>query len=137
VVESSDFPAPAVVGIEIGQLGAQKQRLQLIEATIETAHVVMVFLLRAVVSQHADTLGEKGVVRGDSAGITKRAALLAGIEAERSRMPDAADRPALVARAVSLRRILQYLQSAVLGQREDGIHVRGVTVEMYGYDRAR
>src|SRR6266700_3830223 len=77
--------APALIpGIEVPQLDAQHSRLKLVQAGVDTHHLVFVFARRSMVSQHADPIGNVRRIRGDGACVSIGAKVLRRVETEGS-----------------------------------------------------
>ena len=84
------------------------------EPAVAALHVVVVLHALAVVAEQLDALGQIRAVRRDRAAVAISAEVLAGIEAERADVADAADALALVFGAVGLTRIFDDLEAATL-----------------------
>src|SRR4051812_45288923 len=78
-------------GFEVAQLDRENCCLQTIEAAVETGDRVKVMrsFLPAVIRESTNRLAQRPVVRGNGAPVAERAEVLAGIEAECRRPPEA------------------------------------------------
>ena len=136
VVVARGQPAAMLVpGIEPWQLDAQEGRLHLVEPRIEAALQVHVFHPAAVVAQHAQPLGQLGIVGGDRAAVAEGAEILGRKETVRAGMAERAGPPSAHLGALRLRHVLDHFQPVLVGQRHDGVHVGRLAVEMDRHDR--
>ena len=77
-----------------------------------------------VLAQLAQARGELGVLGGDHAALAG-GDHLARVQREARQRAERADRPALVGRADRARRVLDEQQPALVGEREERVHVGG------------
>src|SRR5438093_6105766 len=91
----------------------------------------------SVVAQRARQQSHPVAVRGERAALAVGAEVLGGIEAEGGGPAEAADAPAVVARAVGLAGILDDGDVVASGDRQDGIEIRGPAVEVHRHDCPR
>ena len=89
-----------------------------------------------VVAQDARRVRDLGGIRDQHPAVAQRAQVLRRIEAEGAGQREAAGPLAPPDRAVRLAGILDHLQSAVGGQRQDGLHVGDAAEQMHRDDRA-
>ena len=136
VIVAGGQPAAVLVpGIEPRQLGAQEGGLHFVEPRIEAALQVHVLHPAAVVAQHAQPLGQPGIVGRDRAAIAEGAEILGREEAVRAGVTQRAGPPAAHLGALRLRHVLDHLEPMLVGQRHDGVHVGRFAVEMDRHDR--
>jgi hypothetical protein len=115
----------------VAQLHTQHGRLQRVQPAVGPEHHVVVLVGAAAVVRHpAQAVDEGRVVRGDHPRVSVRPQVLAGVEAEAGRVAQAARSPAADLRAVRLRCVLQHGQAVALPDGQDGVHVRGMAVEV-------
>ena len=98
-----------VPSIQVRKLYTKETRLHFVQAGIGAQILVIVFLLRAVISEDAHLLCKFGVVCGDRAAVAKSAEILSGIETEPGGISQITGLFALVFRAVRLCGVLDNL----------------------------
>ena len=97
--------AQLVPAVEVFELNAEHRALNAFEPEVVADDFVTVLLLGAVVAQQPDAARDFLVIRHDAPPSPYAPRFLPGIEAEAARASERADAPALVARAVRLRRV--------------------------------
>src|SRR5579864_2891454 len=141
-IATGAFPALLVPLSQVPQFDSQDPRLNRVETSVVSFHVVIILLGLAVVAQHPDLARKLLVVRGDGSGFSTRPQILSWIKAERRRL---AHRPGLFPTAVFLRVVFRPMRLAcvlnddeikVPGKLQDGIHVGRLTVEVHRHDRS-
>src|SRR5215213_3544771 len=95
-------PARGVPRIEILQFYSQYGRMERIEAAVEAAQHMVVLLALAIVAQHPQRFSYLLIAGDNHPTIAGRAEVLARIKAERRRVAQRTDTPALIARPVCL-----------------------------------
>ena len=90
------------------QFGRQDRRLQAVEPAVDALDAVLMLHETAVTRQHGHALGQRAVVGDDGAGVAHRPQILARIERIGRGHAESADLPALVARQMRLRAILDH-----------------------------
>ena len=88
-------------------------------------------------AERTNAARQRGVVRHERAGISRRPEILPGIEAECRRGSGRARIDAGTSRAVSLARVLEDRDALALDRRLQGAHIGHLAVEMDGKHRAR
>src|SRR3954447_26452158 len=74
--------------------------------------------------------------RYDPSTIANGPEILGRVEAERGRVAHASTSVALIPRTVCLGTVLEYTQAMLARHRQDGVHARGLTVQMHRDQRA-
>jgi len=96
---------------------------------------MIILQLRAIVTESAQFVGERCVVGRHRPAVAEGAQVFARVEAVRGGVAERAYRSPLVARPLGLCGILQNLQSVLLGDRDNRIHIRWLAVKVDGDDR--
>ena len=129
-------PAPGVVRRgQMGELGEQEARLQIVQPVAVADCLVHRLGLLPVVAQQPHRAVGGGVARDHGAAVAQGAEVLARVEAEGGRDAERAAGPPLVQRAVRLAGVFDDGQAAARGELEDRIHVGRLAVEMHRHDR--
>jgi hypothetical protein len=108
-----------------------------VEAGGIAGDVVHVHAPLAVLAQRPRACGDLLIVRHDRAGISERAEVLGGIEAERSGEPARTGSASVTARTVRLAGVFDDRESVTLGRSPERDQVGHLTVEMDGQDEPR
>ena len=120
------------------QLLDQDRRLQRVEARIHADADIVVFVVAlAVEAQRADEIGRRVIVGDDRAAVAVAAERLGGKETRGGEIADRPGAPALVGRAIALRRIADQRQPARLAEGLDRIVIRGLAEQVDRDHRAR
>ena len=127
-------PSRLVPRLEVAQLHPQHARLEGVESAVEAWHEVVIFLALSVVSEHANRVRQTRVVGHDHSAVAVCAQILGRVKAKRGHVAQGSNRSTLVARAVSLARILDDAQVIVACNLENWIHVSRLTVQVNGDD---
>ncbi len=117
-------------GAELRQPGPEDRRLQLVEAAVHAALVVVVAARLPAVAEPAQAIGERAIVGGDRAAVAQRAQVLGRVEAERRGGRAAADRPTIGRGQVRLTGVLDDRESMTVRHPADRRHVGRLAVEM-------
>ncbi len=139
-VEGREGPAPLGPGGEVPEPYPQEGGLQLVEAAVHARDLVPVPVALPAVAQLPQPGREAGVVHEDRPAVAEGAEVLGRVEGKRADAALAGERPhrpALVARAVRLARVLEDGEAPLAGEGQDRAHVRGVAVEVDGDDGLR
>jgi hypothetical protein len=110
--------------------------LQLVEPEITADNRVKIFRFAAMHAQHAHALGQFGIVRRAQTGIAERTEILTGKKREATDVADRADPHAFIFGADGLGSVLDDLQSMLLGDCHQRLHVGGLAVEVHRHQSA-
>ena len=102
-----DLATTGVVGVDVLQLHAEQCGLQFVEAVVGALDEILVFLVRTVIAERADHVGELLVLAGERAGVAEGAEVLARVEAESRGVAPSAGLDAAEVGAVGLRGVFE------------------------------
>src|ERR1700722_2285691 len=114
------------------QLDCEKSSLQPFETKVISRHPVLVFPNRTVVPIHSHPLRKLGVVSDDCSAFSEATKILAGIEAEESRDPNAARLLLLERSTGSLASVLNQVKIVALRDVLQSLQVGTLSVQMHG-----
>src|SRR5208282_6529800 len=98
--------------LQVTELYPQNCALQALHPVVISAQNVMIFAILSPIAEHANCSRVVGIARGDGATLAVSAKILRRIKTEAGDVTDASDLPPFIFRAVRLRRVLDYDQSA-------------------------
>ena len=130
-------PAPALVPpVQVRQLDTQNRSLEPVHPVVIAQLSIPELLagILAMIAQLAQFLGQSIVISDDAASVAVRPKVLARIETEAPGVAQGSGRPFLVARPLSLGRILHHRQTALCCQLQQRVHVCGLAVDVDRYD---
>ena len=114
------------------ELDPENGGLEGVEPGVRPDDGVVILDSLAAVAQQAHLLGHSVVVRHHHAAIAICAEIFRRIEAERRRVSEQADAPALVSRPVRLRRVFDHHQVVPARQSGDRVEIGGLAVQVNG-----
>ena len=80
-VQVSDLLSAAIPWVQVAKFHSQKSSLQFVQPRVETFILVVIFLLGAVVAEHADTVRQFRIIGCHRAAIAECAEVFARIKA--------------------------------------------------------
>ncbi len=133
-VAPCDPGSAGVVFLQKGKAAVENRCLQGVEPAVGAHELVVIARRRPMIGQQPHPLGKRGIVGRDRPAVAEATQVLRGIEAPARQAAEAADRPALPARAVRLGGVLDQPQPAVLAQIERRVDIEWAAVEMHSDD---
>ena len=131
-VAGGNLAATGVVGVDVFQLHAKQRGLQFVEAVVGALDEVLIFLVRAVVAQGADHVGQLLVLAVERAGVAEGTEVLARVEAEGRGIAPGAGLDAADMSTVGLSGVFEQKEAALAAELRDRGHVGELAVEMDG-----